>query len=200
MKLITKLATLVLSLSVLLACEPKGPSPEQIAAEQQAKALYDSAKMDYDKYQEWRKRANDSAHSMSSLGLKMKALTLNPQDISSSSYKEIVQAYEDVAKKLNDVADELTNLQFNDPAFDEIKTKGSEAFKTLATLTQESIPYLTKEMPTTLRNDMVNRRKQAVNIINNHLVSLENNVIKSLKATANKYHELHSQNEKLRKE
>ena len=50
MKLTTKLLITALSFSILTACGPKGPSKEQIAAEEQAKVAYETVKSDFEKY------------------------------------------------------------------------------------------------------------------------------------------------------
>lgn len=190
MKLTTKLLIGALSFSILTACGPKGPSKEQIAAEEQAKVVYETVKADFQKYKEWRDSANNTIRNMNAtLG------TIR----SEKDPNKVIGMYENLAKEFSDVSTRLNAIQFSDARFAALKTKGTEGFKTLSELILESTKYVTTEVANETRLKMINRRNQAINIVNKELGELEDNVVKEINADTKKYNEIRRENDKLRK-
>ncbi|WP_109077147.1 hypothetical protein [Aggregatibacter kilianii] len=190
MKFTTKLFIAALSLNILTACGPKGPSEEQIAAEEQAKVVYETAKTDYKKYKEWRASANSAIHSIN----KTVSAIRTEKDP-----KKATEMYENLAKEFSDVSDNLNKIQFSDARFTALKTKGIEGFKSISELFLESTKYITTEIPNETRVKMANRRNQAINVINKELGQMEDKVLKEINADAKKYNEIRSANDKLRR-
>lgn len=190
MKFSTKLLIATLGLGVLTACGPKGPSKEQVAAEEQAKVVYETVKSDFDKYKGWRNSANNA----------IKQVNKNVMAIRTEKDPAKATAiYENTAKELYDVSNKLNEMQFTDARFTPLKTKGVESFKLLSELFSGSTKYLTEDIPNQTRVDMVNRRNQAINSINKELSQMENDLTKELNAEAKKYNEIRRENDKLRK-
>ncbi|WP_314187261.1 hypothetical protein [Aggregatibacter kilianii] len=191
MKFITKLFVIALSLNILTACGPKGPSEEQVAAEEQAKVVYETVKSDYQKYKEWRTSANNAINAVNKSVRTIRA---------EKDPNKVIEIYENLAKEFSDVSASLNQIQFSDTRFTALKTKGIEGFKTISELFLESTKYITTDIPNETRVQMVNRRNQAINMLNNELTQLENNVLKEINADAKKYNEIRRENDKLRKE
>ncbi|OOF45054.1 hypothetical protein [Rodentibacter trehalosifermentans] len=190
MKFTTKLLIAALGLSILTACGPKGPSKEQIAAEEQAKVVYEIAKEDYNKYTEWRKSANKVIREVNNAISTIFA---------EKDPAKVIEMYKDRAKDLSDVSNKLNEIQFSDSRFAPLKTKGIEGFKQLSELFSESTKYITADIPNETRMNMVNRRNQVINAINKELVQIEKDVLQQINADAKKYNEIRSENDKLRK-
>ena len=191
MKLTTKLLITALSFSILTACGPKGPSKEQIAAEEQAKVAYDTVKSDFEKYKEWRDSANKTIKNMNST-LSIIRSEKDPN--------KVIGMYETLAKEFSDVSNRLNAIQFTDTRFSALKTKGIEGFKTLSKLILESTKYVTTEVTNETRLKMINQRNQAINIVNKELGELEDNVVKEINADTRKYNEIRRENDKLRRQ
>lgn len=191
MKLTTKLLVTALSFSILTACGPKGPSKEQIAAEEQAKVAYETAKSDFEKYKEWRDSANKTIKNMNST-LSIIRSEKDPN--------KVIGMYETLAKEFSDVSNRLNAIQFTDTRFSTLKTKGIEGFKTLSELILESTKYVTTEVTNETRLKMINQRNQAINIVNKELGELEDNVVKEINADTRKYNEIRRENDKLRRQ
>jgi lipoprotein len=191
MKLTTKLLVTALSFSILTACGPKGPSKEQIAAEEQAKVAYDTVKSDFEKYKEWRDSANKTIKNMNST-LSIIRSEKDPN--------KVIGMYETLAKEFSDVSNRLNAIQFTDTRFSALKTKGIEGFKTLSELILESTKYVTTEVTNETRLKMINQRNQAINIVNKELGELEDNVVKEINADTRKYNEIRRENDKLRRQ
>ncbi|MBN6067026.1 hypothetical protein HYE66_11260 [Aggregatibacter actinomycetemcomitans] len=190
MKLTTKLLIAALSLNILTACGPKGPSEEQIAAEEQAKVVYETVKADHKKYTEWRNSANKAINSINNTIYAIRA---------EKDPNKVIEMYKNLAKEFSDVSTRLNEIQFSDARFNELKTKGIEGFKTISELFLESTKYITTEIPNATRVEMANRRNQAVNTINKELGQMEDKVLKEINAEAKKYNEIRRENDKLRK-
>ena len=191
MKLTTKLLITALSFSILTACGPKGPSKEQIAAEEQAKIAYETVKSDFEKYKEWRDSANKTIKNMNST-LSIIRSEKDPN--------KVIGMYETLAKEFSDVSNRLNAIQFTDTRFSALKTKGIEGFKTLSELILESTKYVTTEVTNETRLKMINQRNQAINIVNKELGELEDNVVKEINADTKKYNEIRRENDKLRRQ
>ena len=191
MKLTTKLLVTALSFSILTACGPKGPSKEQIAAEEQAKVAYETVKSDFEKYKEWRDSANKTIKNMNST-LSIIRSEKDPD--------KVIGMYETLAKEFSDVSNRLNAIQFTDTRFSALKTKGIEGFKTLSELILESTKYITTEATNETRLKMINQRNQAINIVNKELGELEDNVVKEINADTKKYNEIRHENDKLRRQ
>ena len=191
MKLTTKLLITALSFSILTACGPKGPSKEQIAAEEQAKVAYETVKSDFEKYKEWRDSANKTIKNMNST-LSIIRSEKDPD--------KVIGMYETLAKEFSDVSNRLNAIQFTDTRFSALKTKGIEGFKTLSELILESTKYVTTEVTNETRLKMINQRNQAINIVNKELGELEDNVVKEINADTKKYNEIRRENDKLRRQ
>ena len=191
MKLTTKLLITALSFSILTACGPKGPSKEQIAAEEQAKVAYETVKSDFEKYKEWRDSANKTIKNMNST-LSIIRSEKDPN--------RVIGMYETLAKEFSDVSNRLNAIQFTDTRFSALKTKGIEGFKTLSKLILESTKYVTTEVTNETRLKMINQRNQAINIVNKELGELEDNVVKEINADTRKYNEIRRENDKLRRQ
>ena len=191
MKLTTKLLVTALSFSILTACGPKGPSKEQIAAEEQAKVAYETVKSDFEKYKEWRDSANKTIKNMNST-LSIIRSEKDPN--------RVIGMYETLAKEFSDVSNRLNAIQFADARFSALKTKGIEGFKTLSELILESTKYVTTEVTNETRLKMINQRNQAINIVNKELGELEDNVVKEINADTKKYNEIRHENDKLRRQ
>ena len=191
MKLTTKLLVTALSFSILTACGPKGPSKEQIAAEEQAKVAYETVKSDFEKYKEWRDSANKTIKNMNST-LSIIRSEKDPN--------KVIGMYETLAKEFSDVSNRLNAIQFTDTRFSALKTKGIEGFKTLSELILESTKYVTTEVTNETRLKMINQRNQAINIVNKELGELEDNVVKEINADTKKYNEIRRENDKLRRQ
>ena len=191
MKLTTKLLIAALSFSILTACGPKGPSKEQIAAEEQAKIAYETVKSDFEKYKEWRDSANKTIKNMNST-LSIIRSEKDPN--------RVIGMYETLAKEFSDVSNRLNAIQFTDTRFSALKTKGIEGFKTLSELILESTKYVTTEVTNETRLKMINQRNQAINIVNKELGELEDNVVKEINADTKKYNEIRRENDKLRRQ
>ena len=191
MKLTTKLLVTALSFSILTACGPKGPSKEQIAAEEQAKVAYETVKSDFEKYKEWRDSANKTIKNMNST-LSIIRSEKDPD--------KVIGMYETLAKEFSDVSNRLNAIQFTDTRFSALKTKGIEGFKTLSELILESTKYVTTEVTNETRLKMINQRNQAINIVNKELGELEDNVVKEINADTKKYNEIRRENDKLRRQ
>ena len=191
MKLTTKLLVTALSFSILTACGPKGPSKEQIAAEEQAKVAYETVKSDFEKYKEWRDSANKTIKNMNST-LSIIRSEKDPN--------KVIGMYETLAKELSDVSNRLNAIQFTDTRFSALKTKGIEGFKTLSELILESTKYVTTEVTNETRLKMINQRNQAINIVNKELGELEDDVVKEINADTKKYNEIRRENDKLRRQ
>ena len=191
MKLTTKLLVTALSFSILTACGPKGPSKEQIAAEEQAKVAYEAVKSDFEKYKEWRDSANKTIKNMNST-LSIIRSEKDPD--------KVIGMYETLAKEFSDVSNRLNAIQFTDTRFSALKTKGIEGFKTLSELILESTKYVTTEVTNETRLKMINQRNQAINIVNKELGELEDNVVKEINADTKKYNEIRHENDKLRRQ
>lgn len=191
MKLTTKLLIAALSFSILTACGPKGPSKEQIAAEEQAKIAYETVKSDFEKYKEWRDSANKTIKNMNST-LSIIRSEKDPN--------RVIGMYETLAKEFSDVSNRLNAIQFADARFSALKTKGIEGFKTLSELILESTKYVTTEVTNETRLKMINQRNQAINIVNKELGELEDNVVKEINADTKKYNEIRRENDKLRRQ
>ena len=191
MKLTTKLLITALSFSILTACGPKGPSKEQIAAEEQAKVAYETVKSDFEKYKEWRDSANKTIKNMNST-LSIIRSEKDPN--------KVIGLYETLAKEFLDVSNRLNAIQFTDTRFSALKTKGIEGFKTLSKLILESTKYVTTEVTNETRLKMINQRNQAINIVNKELGELEDNVVKEINADTRKYNEICRENDKLRRQ
>lgn len=191
MKLTTKLLVTALSFSILTACGPKGPSKEQIAAEEQAKVTYETVKSDFEKYKEWRDSANKTIKNMNST-LSIIRSEKDPN--------KVIGMYETLAKEFSDVSNRLNAIQFTDTRFSALKTKGIEGFKTLSELILESTKYVTTEVTNETRLKMINQRNQAINIVNKELGELEDNVVKEINADTRKYNEIRRENDKLRRQ
>ena len=191
MKLTTKLLITALSFGVLTACGPKGPSKEQIAAEEQAKVAYETVKSDFEKYKEWRDSANKTIKNMNST-LSIIRSEKDPN--------KVIGMYETLAKEFSDVSNRLNAIQFTDTRFSALKTKGIEGFKTLSELILESTKYVTTEVTNETRLKMINQRNQAINIVNKELGELEDNVVKEINADTKKYNEIRRENDKLRRQ
>ena len=191
MKLTTKLLITALSFSILTACGPKGPSKEQIAAEEQAKIAYETVKSDFEKYKEWRDSANKTIKNMNST-LSIIRSEKDPN--------KVIGMYETLAKEFSDVSNRLNAIQFTDTRFSALKTKGIEGFKTLSELILESTKYVTTEVTNETRLKMINQRNQAINIVNKELGELEDNVVKEINADTRKYNEIRRENDKLRRQ
>ena len=191
MKLTTKLLVTALSFSILTACGPKGPSKEQIAAEEQAKVAYETVKSDFEKYKEWRDSANKTIKNMNST-LSIIRSEKDPD--------KVIGMYETLAKEFSDVSNRLNAIQFTDTRFSTLKTKGIEGFKTLSELILESTKYVTTEVTNETRLKMINQRNQAINIVNKELGELEDNVVKEINADTKKYNEIRRENDKLRRQ
>lgn len=191
MKLTTKLLVTALSFSILTACGPKGPSKEQIAAEEQAKVAYETVKSDFEKYKEWRDSANKTIKNMNST-LSIIRSEKDPD--------KVIGMYETLAKEFSDVSNRLNAIQFTDTRFSTLKTKGIEGFKTLSELILESTKYVTTEVTNETRLKMINQRNQAINIVNKELGELEDNVVKEINADTRKYNEIRHENDKLRRQ
>ena len=191
MKLTTKLLVTALSFSILTACGPKGPSKEQIAAEEQAKVTYETVKSDFEKYKEWRDSANKTIKNMTST-LSIIRSEKDPN--------KVIGMYETLAKEFSDVSNRLNAIQFTDTRFSALKTKGIEGFKTLSELILESTKYVTTEVTNETRLKMINQRNQAINIVNKELGELEDNVVKEINADTRKYNEIRRENDKLRRQ
>jgi lipoprotein len=191
MKLTTKLLITALSFSILTACGPKGPSKEQIAAEEQAKVAYETVKSDFEKYKEWRDSANKTIKNMNST-LSIIRSEKDPN--------KVIGMYETLAKEFSDVSNRLNAIQFTDTRFSALKTKGIEGFKTLSELILESTKYVTTEVTNETRLKMINQRNQAINIVNKELGELEDNVVKEINADTKKYNEIRRENDKLRRQ
>ena len=191
MKLTTKLLVTALSFSILTACGPKGPSKEQIAAEEQAKVAYETVKSDFEKYKEWRDSANKTIKNMNST-LSIIRSEKDPN--------RVIGMYETLAKEFSDVSNRLSAIQFADARFSALKTKGIEGFKTLSELILESTKYVTTEVTNETRLKMINQRNQAINIVNKELGELEDNVVKEINADTRKYNEIRRENDKLRRQ
>ena len=191
MKLTTKLLVTALSFSILTACGPKGPSKEQIAAEEQAKVAYETVKSDFEKYKEWRDSANKTIKNMNST-LSIIRSEKDPN--------KVIGLYETLAKEFLDVSNRLNAIQFTDTRFSALKTKGIEGFKTLSELILESTKYVTTEVTNETRLKMINQRNQAINIVNKELGELEDNVVKEINADTRKYNEIRRENDKLRRQ
>ena len=191
MKLTTKLLITALSFSILTACGPKGPSKEQIAAEEQAKIAYETVKSDFEKYKEWRDSANKTIKNMNST-LSIIRSEKDPN--------KVIGMYETLAKEFSDVSNRLNAIQFADTRFSALKTKGIEGFKTLSELILESTKYVTTEVTNETRLKMINQRNQAINIVNKELGELEDNVVKEINADTKKYNEIRRENDKLRRQ
>ena len=191
MKLTTKLLVTALSFSILTACGPKGPSKEQIAAEEQAKVAYETVKSDFEKYKEWRDSANKTIKNMNST-LSIIRSEKDPD--------KVIGMYETLAKEFSDVSNRLNAIQFTDTRFSALKTKGIEGFKTLSELILESTKYVTTEVTNETRLKMINQRNQAINIVNKELGELEDNVVKEINADTRKYNEIRRENDKLRRQ
>ena len=191
MKLTTKLLIAALSFSILTACGPKGPSKEQIAAEEQAKIAYETVKSDFEKYKEWRDSANKTIKNMNST-LSIIRSEKDPN--------KVIGMYETLAKEFSDVSNRLNAIQFTDTRFSALKTKGIEGFKTLSELILESTKYVTTEVTNETRLKMINQRNQAINIVNKELGELEDNVVKEINADTRKYNEIRRENDKLRRQ
>ena len=191
MKLTTKLLITALSFSILTACGPKGPSKEQIAAEEQAKIAYETVKSDFEKYKEWRDSANKTIKNMNSI-LSIIRSEKDPN--------KVIGMYETLAKEFSDVSNRLNAIQFADTRFSALKTKGIEGFKTLSELILESTKYVTTEVTNETRLKMINQRNQAINIVNKELGELEDNVVKEINADTRKYNEIRRENDKLRRQ
>ena len=191
MKLTTKLLITALSFSILTACGPKGPSKEQIAAEEQAKVAYETVKSDFEKYKEWRDSANKTIKNMNST-LSIIRSEKDPN--------KVIGMYETLAKEFSDVSNRLNAIQFTDTRFSALKTKGIEGFKTLSKLILESTKYVTTEVTNETRLKMINQRNQAINIVNKELGELEDNVVKEINADTRKYNEIRRENDKLRRQ
>ena len=191
MKLTTKLLITALSFGVLTACGPKGPSKEQIAAEEQAKVAYETVKSDFEKYKEWRDSANKTIKNMNST-LSIIRSEKDPN--------KVIGMYETLAKEFSDVSNRLNAIQFTDTRFSALKTKGIEGFKTLSELILESTKYVTTEVTNETRLKMINQRNQAINIVNKELGELEDNVVKVINADTRKYNEIRRENDKLRRQ
>ena len=191
MKLTTKLLITALSFSILTACGPKGPSKEQIAAEEQAKVAYETVKSDFEKYKEWRDSANKTIKNMNST-LSIIRSEKDPN--------KVIGLYETLAKEFLDVSNRLNAIQFTDTRFSALKTKGIEGFKTLSKLILESTKYVTTEVTNETRLKMINQRNQAINIVNKELGELEDNLVKEINADTKKYNEIRRENDKLRRQ
>ena len=191
MILTTKLLVTALSFSILTACGPKGPSKEQIAAEEQAKVAYETVKSDFEKYKEWRDSANKTIKNMNST-LSIIRSEKDPN--------KVIGMYETLAKEFSDVSNRLNAIQFTDTRFSALKTKGIEGFKTLSELILESTKYVTTEVTNETRLKMINQRNQAINIVNKELGELEDNVVKEINADTRKYNEIRRENDKLRRQ
>lgn len=191
MKLTTKLLVTALSFSILTACGPKGPSKEQIAAEEQAKVAYETVKSDFEKYKEWRDSANKTIKNMNST-LSIIRSEKDPN--------KVIGMYETLAKEFSDVSNRLNAIQFTDTRFSALKTKGIEGFKTLSELILESTKYVTTEVTNETRLKMINQRNQAINIVNKELGELEDDVVKEINADTKKYNEIRRENDKLRRQ
>lgn len=191
MKLTTKLLIIALSFSILTACGPKGPSKEQIAAEEQAKVAYETVKSDFEKYKEWRDSANKTIKNMNST-LSIIRSEKDPN--------KVIGMYETLAKEFSDVSNRLNAIQFTDTRFSALKTKGIEGFKTLSELILESTKYVTTEVTNETRLKMINQRNQAINIVNKELGELEDDVVKEINADTKKYNEIRRENDKLRRQ
>ena len=191
MKLTTKLLVTALSFSILTACGPKGPSKEQIAAEEQAKVAYETVKSDFEKYKEWRDSANKTIKNMNST-LSIIRSEKDPN--------RVIGMYETLAKEFSDVSNRLNAIQFTDTRFSALKTKGIEGFKTLSELILESTKYVTTEVTNETRLKMINQRNQAINIVNKELGELEDDVVKEINADTKKYNEIRRENDKLRRQ
>ena len=191
MKLTTKFLVTALSFSILTACGPKGPSKEQIAAEEQAKVAYETVKSDFEKYKEWRDSANKTIKNMNST-LSIIRSEKDPD--------KVIGMYETLAKEFSDVSNRLNAIQFTDTRFSTLKTKGIEGFKTLSELILESTKYVTTEVTNETRLKMINQRNQAINIVNKELGELEDNVVKEINADTKKYNEIRRENDKLRRQ
>lgn len=191
MKLTTKLLVTALSFSILTACGPKGPSKEQIAAEEQVKVAYETVKSDFEKYKEWRDSANKTIKNMNST-LSIIRSEKDPN--------KVIGMYETLAKEFSDVSNRLNAIQFTDTRFSALKTKGIEGFKTLSELILESTKYVTTEVTNETRLKMINQRNQAINIVNKELGELEDNVVKEINADTRKYNEIRRENDKLRRQ
>lgn len=191
MKFVTKLLIATLGFSVLTACGPKGPSKEQVAAEEQAKVVYETVKTDFQKYKEWRESANNTIRSMNT----MMATIRTEKDP-----KKVIEMYEKLAKEFADVSTRLNTIQFTDTRFTALKTKGTEGFKTLSDLVLESTKHVTTEITNETRQQMLNRRNQAINVINKELGELEDNLVKEINADTQKYNDIRRENDKLRRE
>ena len=191
MKLTTKLLITALSFSILTACGPKGPSKEQIAAEEQAKVAYETVKSDFEKYKEWRDSAKKTIKNMNST-LSIIRSEKDPN--------KVIGMYETLAKEFSDVSNRLNAIQFTDTRFSALKTKGIEGFKTLSELILESTKYVTTEVTNETRLKMINQRNQAINIVNKELGELEDNVVKEINADTKKYNEIRRENDKLRRQ
>ena len=191
MKLTTKLLVTALSFSILTACGPKGPSKEQIAAEEQAKVAYETVKSDFEKYKEWRDSANKTIKNMNST-LSIIRSEKDPN--------RVIGMYETLAKEFSDVSNRLNAIQFTDTRFSALKTKGIEGFKTLSELILESTKYVTTEVTNETRLKMINQRNQAINIVNKELGELEDNIVKEINADTKKYNEIRRENDKLRRQ
>jgi lipoprotein len=191
MKLTTKLLITALSFSILTACGPKGPSKEQIAAEEQAKIAYETVKSDFEKYKEWRDSANKTIKNMNSI-LSIIRSEKDPN--------KVIGMYETLAKEFSDVSNRLNAIQFADTRFSALKTKGIEGFKTLSELILESTKYITTEVTNETRLKMINQRNQAINIVNKELGELEDDVVKEINADTKKYNEIRRENDKLRRQ
>ena len=191
MKLTTKLLITALSFSILTACGPKGPSKEQIAAEEQAKVAYETVKSDFEKYKEWRDSANKTIKNMNST-LSIIRSEKDPD--------KVIGMYETLAKEFSDVSNRLNAIQFTDTRFSTLKTKGIEGFKTLSELILESTKYVTTEVTNETRLKMINQRNQAINIVNKELGELEDNIVKEINADTKKYNEIRRENDKLRRQ
>ena len=191
MKLTTKLLVTALSFSILTACGRKGPSKEQIAAEEQAKVAYETVKSDFEKYKEWRDSANKTIKNMNST-LSIIRSEKDPN--------KVIGMYETLAKEFSDVSNRLNAIQFTDTRFSALKTKGIEGFKTLSELILESTKYVTTEVTNETRLKMINQRNQAINIVNKELGELEDNVVKEINADTRKYNEIRRENDKLRRQ
>ena len=191
MKLTTKLLITALSFGVLTACGPKGPSKEQIAAEEQAKVAYETVKSDFEKYKEWRDSANKTIKNMNST-LSIIRSEKDPN--------KVIGMYETLAKEFSDVSNRLNSIQCADTRFSALKTKGIEGFKTLSELILESTKYVTTEVTNETRLKMINQRNQAINIVNKELGELEDNVVKEINADTRKYNEIRRENDKLRRQ
>ena len=191
MKLTTKLLITALSFSILTACGPKGPSKEQIAAEEQAKVAYETVKSDFEKYKEWRDSANKTIKNMNST-LSIIRSEKDPN--------KVIGMYETLAKEFSDVSNRLNAIQFADTRFSALKTKGIEGFKTLSELILESTKYITTEVTNETRLKMINQRNQAINIVNKELGELEDDVVKEINADTKKYNEISRENDKLRRQ